>query len=159
MIFTILITPFWSAYAEANVNGDFLWMKSTTKKLIKMVISLAVLGLIIVMVSPIFYKVWLQGMVELPTLITLLVYGFLICNIWSTLWTQLLSGFGKIKLQLICSILCCVSYLPLAIWGCKHYGLSGLLVVSLISFALFTSWYGIIQVKKLINRTATGIWE
>lgn len=159
MIFTIFITPFWSAYAEANVNGDFLWMKSTTKKLIKMVISLGVLGLIMVVVSPVFYKVWLQGMVEVPILITLLVYGFHICNIWSTLWTQLLSGFGKIKLQLICSTLCCVSYLPLAIWGCKHFGLIGLLTASLISFILFTSWFGIIQVRKLINKTAAGIWD
>ncbi len=159
MIFTILITPFWSAFAEANVNGDFLWMKTTTKKLIKIVIGLAVLGLVMVAVSPIFYKLWLQGMVEVPILITLLVFGFHISNIWSTLWTQLLCGFGKIKLQLICSTLCCVTYLPMAIWGCKHYGLVGLLLAALISFALFTSWFGIIQVRKLIERTATGIWN
>lgn len=159
MIFTILITPFWSAYAEANVNGDYAWMKNATKRLIQIVAGIALIGAVMVAVSPWFYQLWLQGSVTVPFVITVLVFGFHICNIWSTLWTQLLCGFGKIRLQLICSTLCCVSYLPMGIWGCRHFGLTGLLVASLISFALFTSWFGIIQVRKLINRTATGIWN
>lgn len=159
MIFTILITPFWSAYAEANVNGDYEWMKNTTRRLIQIVAGIAIIGIVMVGVSPWFYKIWLHGTVTVPFIITTLVFGFHICNIWSTLWTQLLCGFGKIRLQVICSTLCCASYLPMGIWGCKHFGLKGLLIASLISFALFTSWFGIIQVRKLINRTATGIWN
>jgi len=159
MIFSILITPFWSAYAEANVNGDYKWMRNTTKRLIQLVSGIALLGMVMVAISPWFYKIWLQGSVSVPFVITVLVFGFHICNIWSTLWTQLLCGFGKIRLQVICSTLCCVSYLPMGIWGCKHFGLKGLLIASLISFALFTSWFGIVQVRKLINGTATGIWN
>ena len=159
MIFTILITPFWSAYAEANVNGDYAWMKSMTKRLIQIVVVIALIGVAMVAVSPLFYQLWLQGSVTVPFVVTILVFGFHICNMWSTLWTQLLCGFGKIRLQLICSTLCCVSYLPIGMWGCKHFGLTGLLTASLISLALFTSWFGVIQVRKLINRTATGIWS
>lgn len=159
MIFTILITPFWSAFAEANINGDYEWMRNTTKRLIRIVAGIALLGVLMVVISPWFYNVWLQGSVTVPFTITVLVFGFHICNIWSTLWTQLLCGFGKIRLQVICSTLCCVSYLPMGIFGCKYFGLTGLLVASLVSFAVFTSWFGIIQVKKLINRTATGIWN
>ena len=159
MLFTILITPFWSAYAEANVNGDYEWMRKTTKKLIQIVIGLACIGAVMVLLSPWFYKIWLRGSVEVPILITILVCAFHIFNIWSSLWTQLLSGFGKIRLQVIMSTLCCISYLPLGIWGCKHFGVRGLLIASLISFILFTSWFGIIQVHKLIDRTATGIWN
>ena len=47
----------------------------------------------------------------------------------------------------------------MAIWGCLHYGLEGLLVASAISFIIFTSWFGIIQVNKLMDRTASGIWN
>lgn len=159
MIFTILITPFWSAYAEANVNGDYAWMKSMTSRLIKVVIYIAVLGFVMIAISPLFYKIWLNNVVTVPLVVTILVCCFHLSNIWASLWTQLLCGFGKIKLQVICSSLCCLSYLPLGIYGCKHFGLIGLLVASLISFVLFTSWFGIIQVRKLINRTATGIWN
>lgn len=159
MIFTILITPFWSAYAEANVKGDYAWMKSTTKRLVQIFGALAILGGVMVLISPVFYKIWLNGLVKVPFIVTFLVFGFHICNIWSTLWTQLLCGFGKIRLQVIFSTLCCLSYLPMGIYGCKHYGLIGLLVASLISFVLFTSWFGIIQVNKLINQSATGLWN
>lgn len=159
MIFTILITPFWSAYAEANVNKDYVWMKSMTSKLVKVVAGIVLLGVVMVLISPLFYKIWLNDVVAVPLLVTVLVCGFHLCNIWSTLWTQLLCGFGKIRLQVICSSLCCLSYLPMGIYGCKHFGLIGLLIASLISFVIFTSWVGIIQVRKLINRTATGIWN
>lgn len=159
MIFSILITPFWSAYAEANVNGDYDWMRSTTSKLIRTVGMLAMLGVVMVVFSPVFYKIWIRDVVDVPLIITALVCAFQILNIWSTLWTQLLCGFGKIRLQTICSSLCCLSYLPLGIMGCKYFGLKGLLIASLISLVAFTSWFGIIQVHKLTNRTAKGIWN
>lgn len=159
MGFIIIITPFWSAYAEANVNGDYQWMKNTTKKLIKIVSIIALCGIIMVLISPYFYKIWLNGSVNVPFIITVLVFIYHIANIWSTLWTQILCGLGKIKLQSIMSTLCCLSYLPMAIYGCKNWGLIGLLTASIISFVLFTSWFGIIQVRKLTNRTATGIWS
>ncbi len=159
MLFMILIAPFWSAFAEANVNGDYVWMRSTTHKLVKMVGLLALLGLVMVGVSPLFYRFWLQGQVQVPFLVTLLVFAFNIANIWSTLWTQLLCGFGRIRLQTIMSALCGITYLPAAIWGCKHFGIVGLLSASLLSFVVYTSWFGIIQVHKLINRTASGIWN
>lgn len=159
MGFTIIITPFWSAYAEANVNGDYGWMKKTTRKLIRLMLLLIAIGIVMIAVSPLFYKLWLKGLVEVPFIVTILVCGYHLANIWSTLWTQLLCGFGKIRLQTIMSTLCCLSYLPLAIFGCRAYGIVGLLTASLISFTAFTSWFGIIQVRKLINRTATGIWN
>lgn len=159
MCFTILITPFWSAFAEANVNGDFAWMRNTTKKLIKIVGILIITGIIMTIISPLFYKIWLNGAVEVPLIVTILVCIYHLANIWSTLWTQLLCGFGKIRLQTIMSTLCCISYLPMAIYGCKHWGLVGLLSASAISFLVFTSWFGVIQVHKLINQTATGIWN
>jgi O-antigen/teichoic acid export membrane protein len=159
MVFTILIAPFWSAFAEANINGDFVWMRSTVKTLVRFVAALGLLGLAMVAVSPLFYRVWLQGQVEVPILITLLVFLFHIANIWSTLWTQLLCGFGKIRLQMLMSTLCCLFYLPAAIFGCRYFGLAGLLCASVLSFAVFTSWFGVMQVHKLINRTAKGIWN
>ena len=159
MLFTILITPFWSAYAEAQVNGDYKWMRTTTKKLIKLVGGLAILGIVMIAVSPVFYHFWIGDKVSVPLIVTVLVCGFHVCNMWSTLWTQLLFGFGKIRLQTIMSTLCVLTYLPLGIIGCRLYGLVGLLTASIISFLLYTSWFGIIQVNKLINRTATGIWN
>lgn len=158
MIFTIIITPFWSSFAEADINGDYEWMRRTVKRLLMVVGVIAMLGVVMTIVSPFFYRIWIQGKVEVPMLITVLVCSFHICNIWSTLWTQLLCGLGKIRLQTICSTLCCLAYLPTGIWGCRHFGLPGLLCASVGSMVVFTSWFGIIQVRKIINGRANGVW-
>lgn len=159
MVFGILIAPFWSAYAEARVNEDYEWIRRTTDKLIRYVFVLVIAGIIMVIVSPWVYKLWIGNKVGIPILITTMVCIFQLLNIWSTLWTQLLCGFGKIRLQTIMSLLCVLTYLPLGIWACSRFGLIGLLTASILSLILFTSWFGIIQVRKLTRRTATGIWN
>ncbi len=159
MAFNILITPFWSAYAEARVNGDYLWMKATTRRLVKITGLIVLGGIGMVLVSPWVYKLWIGDKVQIPMIITILVCLFQLFYIWSLLWSNILFGFGKIKLQTIMTGLCVLFYLPIGIIVCSHYGVVGLLSVALITFLIFNSWFGIIQVRKLINGTARGIWN
>lgn len=159
MIFTIIITPFWSAFAEAQAHNDYVWMKSVRRRLMQTIMLLGLAGLVMVLVSPVIYKVWIKDMVTVPVMVTLLVYLFQMFNMWGTLWTQLLSGLGKLRLQVICSTVCCVTYVPFGCWFCHKYGLYGLLAVSVGLQILCTAWFGVIQTNKLMNKTATGIWN
>lgn len=159
MVFTIIITPFWSAFAEARVNNDFTWMKSARKRLMQTLMLLGFAGIAMVIISPMVYKVWIKDMVTVPLMVTLLAYLFQMLNMWGTLWTQLLSGLGKLRLQVICSTLCCVSYVPLGCYFCDRFGLYGLMAVSVVLQMVCTSWFGVIQTRKLLNKTATGIWN
>lgn len=159
MAFTIILTPFWSAFAEAKVNGDYSWMKSVRTKLMQTLLLFGIIGLIMVLLSPYVYKIWIKDVVIIPFIITAMVYIVQLCNMWTTLWTQLLSGLGKIRLQVICSTMCCISYIPFCCYYCKKFGLVGLLAVSIIIPILTTSWFGIIQTKKILNKKASGIWN
>ncbi len=116
MVFTIIITPFWSAFAEANVNNEIAWMKNTRNKLVSFVIALCPIGLIMVAISPFFYKIWINDMVIVPVSITMLVCLYNLAQIWSTLWTQILCGFGKIRLLIIMP----THYCPLKMDGVKN---------------------------------------
>lgn len=159
MVFTIVITPFWSAFAEAKVKQDFAWMRKTRRRLMQIVLLLAIAGLLMVIISPFFYKIWIKNAVTVPFIVTLLVYIFQVINIWGTMWTQLLSGLGKIRLQVICSTICCVGYIPVSCYFCSRFGLIGVLGVSIVLPLICTSWFGVVQTRKIINRTATGIWD
>lgn len=159
MAFTIILAPFWSAFAEAQVNNDYAWMKAARRRLMQAWMLMSIIGLLMVAVSPLVYGIWIRDMVTVPFIVTLLVYLFQILNLWGTLWTQLLSGLGKIRLQLICSAVCCLSYVPVGCWACGRFGLTGLLAVSVILLLVCTSWFGVIQTKKILNKTATGIWN
>lgn len=159
MAFTIILTPFWSAFAEAKVNEDYGWMKSVRRKLMQTLLLFGVIGLVMTVISPYVYKIWIKDVVLVPFVVTLLVYIFQMLNMWGTLWTQLLSGLGKIRLQVICSAVCCLSYIPICCYFCDKFGLIGLLSVSVGLPLLCTSWFGVIQTDKILNKRASGIWD
>ena len=63
-----------------------------------------------------FYKIWINDMVIVPVSITMLVCLYNLAQIWSTLWTQILCGFGKIRLLIIMP----THYCPLKMDGVKN---------------------------------------
>lgn len=159
MAFTIILTPFWSAFTEAMVNEDYDWMKSVRRRLMQTLLLFGIIGFVMALLSPFIYKIWIKDVVLVPFAVTFLVYIFQMLNMWGTLWTQLLSGLGKIRLQVICSAVCCLSYIPICCYFCDKFGLIGLLIVSVSLPLLCTSWFGVIQTNKILNKTASGIWD
>ena len=101
LLFTIVITPFWSAFTEAQALGDFKWMKNVTRKLRTVTFVLAISATVMVVISPFVYKIWLSEMVLVPFSLTLLIGVWQIFDVWNKLHSFLIYGIGKIKLQLI----------------------------------------------------------
>jgi len=159
MLFNIILTPFWSAFVEAHTLGDYTWMKNVTKKLRLIFVLISAGGILITLLSPIIYKVWIGDAVYIPFIVTLLMCFYHIANTWGGLHTQLLAGLGKIKLQLFFSLICGIINIPIAIFLCKQWGLPGLILGNIFVFVLFNSWFGFIQVNKILNKKAKGIWN
>ena len=159
MIFMIVLTPFWSAFTEAKAKMDYDWMKKVTKKLWMFFILLSIIGLLMVLISSFVYKLWIGKTIFIPFMITVLMYFYQMLNIWGTLHTQLLAGLGKIKLQLYFSAIIGLLYLPVITYLCKMYGLNGILVGNILLMLFFTSWFGPVQIGKILNQKAKGIWN
>jgi O-antigen/teichoic acid export membrane protein len=159
MIYAIILTPFWSAFVEANSRNDYIWMKKATANLRLLFLAICGLGLLMVFISPLFYKYWIRETVKIPWIITFLMLIYHITNIWGSLHTQLLAGFGKIKLQVIFSMICGIINIPIVITLCRLWGLQGIVLGNIFVFILFGSWFGFIQVNKLLNKSAKGIWN
>jgi len=158
MGFMIIIAPFWSAFADANTKQDYLWMKQTAKRLRLLVLLISIAGLILLVISPVVYQLWIKGKVAIPFLLTALLYIYHIINIWCSMHSNLIYGIGKIKVQMISSSIVCLLNLPLTIMGCYYWGIEGL-VVSQIFLVLVNVWVGPYQLKKLLNKSAYGIWN
>ena len=159
MIFMIVLTPFWSAFTEAKAKMDYDWMKKVTKKLWMFFILLSTIGLLLDLISSFVYKLWIGKTIFIPFMITVLMYFYQMLNIWGTLHTQLLAGLGKIKLQLYFSAIIGLLYLPVITYLCKMYGLNGILVGNILLMLFFTSWFGPVQISKILNQKAKGIWN
>jgi len=158
MAFAIILTPFWSAFIEASVLKDYDWMKAVKKKLYIGFCFFVVFAVVLVIGSSFFYGVWFGKSVVISLQLTILMGIWQLFNIWNSLHSTLIYGFGKIKLQLFSSVFVGIINLPLTFFLCQNLKLNGV-VISQIFLAMIIAWIGPLQLNKLINEKANGIWN
>ena len=158
MVFAIITAPLWPAYTDAYYREDYNWMKEMKRKMDK-VFYLSVAGcLFLALFSGIIYKVWIGDQVDIPLMMTLFVTFYTIVYCWLTLNGTLIVGMGKLKLDVIIVVAGMICHIPLSLLLSRYIGCYG--VISSMIFISFV--YGLIyhiQVGKLLNKTATGIWN
>ena len=158
MVYLIIGTPLWSAYTEAYAKKDFDWIKNTLKTTQKVWVLLTGLTVIVLFISPFFFKIWLGDKVQVPFSLSIAMSTYVVSYIWMNIYTLLLNGVGKIRLQLYVSILSSIVYIPLVIILGKIWGLEGITYLSTAFFVL-TGIICSLQIKKLLNNSAKGVWS
>lgn len=158
MFFVIVITPFWSAFTEAYTKGEMEWIKSTVAKINKLWVALSVCSVCLLFVSPWLYSAWLGKGITVPLMLSVAMCLYTITIIWQAIHVQLLNGIGKIKLQLYMGIIGSVVNIPLSIFLGKRIGVAGVTFSNVILFVIMGTLFSI-QTKKIINKTATGIFN
>ena len=158
LVFGIIMGPFWSAFTDAFASVDYAWMKRTEARL--RMVALAGLALIIIMIaaSAAVYRLWIGEAVQVRWSVSVVVAIYVATNIWNMLYSMLLNGMGKIRLQLYVSLLGTALNIPLAIALGRVFGIEGV-VLSSILLNLISAIYAPIQVKRLLDRSAKGIWN
>jgi O-antigen/teichoic acid export membrane protein len=158
MVLSIVIMPLWSAFTEAWVKKDIEWIKSTMKKLRIWWMVMSFFTVIMLVFSNFVYRVWVGSEIKIPFAISLVMAAYVIIYAWNGIYTQFLNGVGKIKLQLYSGIWGIVLNIPMAIFLSKLMGISGV-VLSIVILAAINMIWEPIQVKKILNNTAKGIWD
>lgn len=158
MVFTIIIAPFWTAYTDAYVKQEFDWMKKTYNKLRK--IWFGIIGLIMVLLicSKFIYKFWIGNSIDIPIIVSFFMSIYMILFTWNYIHAQLLNGIGKIKLQLLFSLIGIFLNIPLSFYFGYKYGIIGVIGVGIllnIAVAFFASK----QILLILQKKAIGVWN
>lgn len=160
MIFSIIMTPFWSAFTDAITKNDYIWIKSIMKKLIYIWAFMSICVIIMIIAANIFYKLWVGNEIIISFRLTLIMGVFAIISMWNNIYAFLINGAGKIKLQMYYSIISMIINIPISIYFAKNMNLgsSGVILGTCCSL-LLGFILAPVQSYKLINKTATGIWN
>ena len=159
MIFTIVITPVWSAPTDAYVRKDFEWINKTLSFSRKVCIASIFIGVLMVLASKFVYGMWLgRGSIDINYSTTGLILLYISFEMLYKVYGTIINGTGKVFAQIILTGIIAIIYIPLAIFLGNLCGLSGVLIANTIVFALNYVWSKL-QCNKLINQTATGIWN
>lgn len=158
MFFSIVVNPLWPAMTDAYTKKDYLWMNGVYKKMIR-VYALLFLGLLVMLIfSPIVYKLWIGNKTHVAFLMSSMVAIYMLVYSWVSLHVQLINGIGTIKLQTYITLIGLVFHIPLSLLLGRYMGVYGVLT-SMISINLLYVIVFTMQVRMIINRTAKGIWN
>jgi O-antigen/teichoic acid export membrane protein len=158
MVFAIVMTPFWSAFTEAKAMDDYAWMRKVYQNLLKIVLFLIGFTAFMLLISNYVFDFWIGDLVSVSFSMSMAVALFVAINLWNMLFSQLLNGMGKIKLQLYVSLIGTVLNIPLAVFLGNYFGVVGVVISSII-LSLISALYGPYQVKLLLSKRAEGIWN
>lgn len=157
MVISIIMVPIWSAVTDAYEKKDFTWLHNLEKKLDRLVI-LSVLALAILLVlSPWIYKIWIRDNVSISFSLSAVMALSFFAQIISAVNMNQINGFGKLRLQTIVYVLFAIIAWPLFTYSARYFGLVGIVLIP--AFVWLTQ--GIIakiQINKILNGKATGIW-
>lgn len=159
MIFTIIITPVWSATTDAYIRKDFTWIKKTISFSQRVCLISILLGILMLFVSKFIYGIWLgKDAIDISYSTTGLILLYIFFEMLYKVYGTIINGIGKVFAQMILTGIIAVIYIPLALLLGSLWGLSGVLIANVIVFALNYIWAKL-QCNRLINQTATGIWN
>lgn len=156
--YTVVIAPMWNAYTDAQVKGDWQWIRHMFRKAMLMWGGTVLVGLVMLLLCNVFYQLWVGDAVSVPFSVSVSVMFFIAAFNLNNCVTYLLNGLNTIRVQIYTSVITTFAYLGvLSVFG-HSWGIEG--IVNCMSVCYFTmSMIHLYQCHLLINQKASGIWS
>ena len=156
--FTVICMPFWNATTDAFERGDMQWIRNATHKLRLMTIGIIACMIVMVVLSPWVYSIWIGNSVTIDIRMSIVMAAYIFTLIYSMRYSYFINGIGKLRLQLIFTTAAAVLFIPLAWivvkWTNDIIWFMGVMCLVNIPGLIVNR----IQFYKLINGKANGIW-
>ena len=157
MVYNIILAPLWPAFTDAYTRKDYAWMRSMYSKMIKVYLSSVISIVFMVLVSPFVYELWIGDKAEISFLMTILVAVYVVLNSWDSLQVMILNGIGAVKLQVYVTMIGLICHIPLSLGIGNYIGGYGVVISMIIITLIYLSFFTV-QVRKILNNKANGIW-
>lgn len=131
MILTIIMAPLWPAFTEAYTKNDYSWMKNVYNKMCKLWGGLTVIVILMIIVSPIVYQLWIGEKAHVPLIMTVLIGIYTIVHSWDIIQVNMINGVGAIKLQTYITLIGLIVHIPLSLFLGRYVSCYGV-ILSLI---------------------------
>ena len=159
MVFSIIMSPIWSAVTDAYSQSDFDWMKKTLRQL-NVISLLFVFGIILmVVISNWVYKIWVGDEIEIPMSLSVSLSIYSVMQIAIAPYSSFINGIGKLKLTVLLTFLGILVYLILIFVFGNLFNNSTGIVMAIICTHVIGAIIQPTQTYKLLNKTAKGIWN
>lgn len=159
MLFTMVVTPYWSSFTEAYVKKDYTWIRTSVKNIMKIWLIIPFLLFFMVLISGWFYHIWVGDKVNVPFMLSVSMAFFVLLLTFNVIFVFFINGTGKIRLQLYLSVCMALVNIPLSIYFARSLdmGLKGVILATVCCYIPGVILMPI-QYLKIINKNDVGIW-
>ena len=134
-LFSLLLISLWSAVTYAAAKNEFRWIYNETKKIRKIWLLFSCGVVLVSFLFNIIVKVWLgKESIHYETSLIGIFAVYTIFQTFGSIYVNVSNGLGKIKLQMICSVIGAICNIPLSVvfaYYC-NMGLLGIKLATLI---------------------------
>ncbi|WP_282124596.1 lipopolysaccharide biosynthesis protein [Algibacter mikhailovii] len=160
MVYSIIIAPYWSSFTEAFAKEDYAWIKKSIINIQRIWLLIPIALGILFLYSNWFFKIWVGSEIKIGINLSLSMIIYVLLMTFQLIYVQFINGLGKIRLQLIISVISIFINIPLSYFFAKNLdlGTSGVILATCISL-IFSVILWPLQYKKIISKTAHGVWN
>lgn len=156
MLFSIIMVPYWSAYTEAYVKNDFVWIQKTIRQALRIWVAFVIGAIVMLLISSYAYPLWVHNTdvtskIDFQLSFLMMIYAILIA--FGSVFMMFLNGIGHIKLQMTINLIGMCLFFPLSYLFVKvmGMGLSGIILSTIIG-----GMYGYVvapfEVRKVLRK-------
>lgn len=148
----ILNTPVWAAVTDAIIKGDYVWIQNAINKFLKLFLLFTLVGILMLIVSPWVYKIWIGDKVNIVFLLSLSLLVYNVVIMFGGIFIAVVNGSGQLKIQMYACLISPIVYLCCFFLCTKafNWGIYSVIIASIVA-----NFNGIvlapIQCRKMIN--------
>lgn len=134
MIWGILTTPIWAAVTDAITKHDYKWIKNTTDKYLKIYAIFIAGSVLLLVLSPYAYNLWVGDSVQVSYQLSLWVMLYNLAFMFGTIFVNILNGASILKVQTISSLISPLVFIGTSMFLINFgYGVISILIASIIA--------------------------
>lgn len=129
---SMINSPLWAAYADAQARGDVAFMRNTLVKSLALSLLFAFVGVALVaLVADTAVERWTHGQVVVPLSVVLAFSAWTVMEATGNAFAMFLNGCAVIRPQVVSVIAFCLLATPLKFHLATTMGVTGILVASI----------------------------
>ena len=158
MCMTIIVAPMWSATTDAYAKGELDWIRSTMRRIRKILLLALIVIAVMTIISEWIYGIWVGKDVKIGMQISFWMAVYTGILTVSLAYSNFLNGLGKLRLQTINTVAVALLFYPVCYFLGKSFEVPGVLM-GMCLLNLSGMLLNMVQFHKVINGKARGIWE
>lgn len=134
LLWATIITPVWAAVTDAIAKDDYEWISGMVQKYLKYLLIFVVAELLLLLLSNVFYNIWIGDKVNVHFDISLWMMIFNVVMMFGSIFVNVLNGAGILRVQVLACIISPLVFIALfVLFKNMGWGVKSIIIASIIA--------------------------